>query len=127
ELAAFAPDAAIDCRAVTRIDAQTAIDALPDGIRLLVISSIDVYRAFAALNDGGETDPVPIDEDSPVRSERYPYRGKAPGMDDYDKLDVEDVYLPRGAKSMRLPMGYGSHVYTMCGVVLVGRVCDSIT
>ena len=122
ELAAFDPDAAIDCRALTRIDAQTAIDALPDGIRLLVISSIDVYRAFAALNDGRETDPVPIDEDSPVRSERYPYRGKTPGMDDYDKLDVEDVYLPRGATSLRLPMVYGPHDYQLREEFILRRV-----
>ncbi len=122
ELAAFEPDAAIDCRALTKVDAQTAIDALPAGIRMLVISSIDVYRAFAALNDGRETDPVPIDEVSPVRSERYPYRGKAPGMDDYDKLDVEDVYLPLGATSLRLPMVYGPHDYQLREEFILRRV-----
>lgn len=122
ELAAFEPDAAIDCRALTKVDAQTAIDALPAGIKMLVISSIDVYRAFAALNDGRETDPVPIDEASPVRSERYPYRGKAPGMDDYDKLDVEDVYLPLGATSLRLPMVYGPHDYQLREEFILRRV-----
>jgi UDP-glucose 4-epimerase len=122
ELAAFEPDAAIDCRALTRVDAQTAIDALPAGIRLLVISSIDVYRAFAALNDERETDPVPIDETSPVRNERYPYRGKAPGMDDYDKLDVEDIYLPLGATSLRLPMVYGPHDYQLREEFILRRV-----
>ena len=122
ELAAFEPDAAIDCRALTKVDAQTAIDALPARIRMLVISSIDVYRAFAALNDGRETDPVPIDEASPVRSERYPYRGKAPGMDDYDKLDVEDVYLPLGATSLRLPMVYGPHDYQLREEFILRRV-----
>jgi nucleoside-diphosphate-sugar epimerase len=91
ELAEFRPDAAIDCRALTRADAETAIAALPADIRLVVISSVDVYRAFGALNDDRETDPVPIDEDSPVRPNRYPYRGLMEGMDDYDKLDVEDV------------------------------------
>ncbi len=122
ELAAFEPDAAIDCRALTKVDAQTAIDALPARIRMLVISSIDVYRAFAALNDGRETDPVPIDETSPVRTERYPYRGKAPGMDDYDKLDVEDVYLPLGATSLRLPMVYGPHDYQLREEFILRRV-----
>lgn len=107
----FKPDAAIDCRALTRPDAETALDALPAGIRLVVISSVDVYRAFGALNDDRETDPVPIDEDSPVRPNRYPYRGQVEGMDDYDKLDVEDVYLARGATSLRLPMVYGEHDY----------------
>ncbi len=113
ELAAFQPDAAIDCRALTREDSEIAIRALPDGIRLVVISSIDVYRAFGALNDDRETDPVPLDESSPVRPTRYPYRGKAPGLDDYDKLDVEDVYLARGATSVRLPMVYGPHDYQL--------------
>jgi len=122
ELAAFEPDAAIDCRALTKVDAQTAIAALPAGIRMLVISSIDVYRAFAALNDERETDPVPIDETSPVRSERYPYRGKTPGMDDYDKLDVEDVYLPQGATSLRLPMVYGPRDYQLREEFILRRV-----
>jgi len=122
ELAAFEPDAAVDCRALTRADAQMALDALPPGIRLLVISSVDVYRAFAALNDAGETDPVPIDEDSPVRAERYPYGGKTPGMDDYDKLDVEDVYLPQGATSLRLPMVYGPRDYQLREEFILRRV-----
>ena len=122
ELAAFAPDGAIDCRALTRRDAETIVDSLPDGIRLVVISSIDVYRAFGALNDDHETDPVPIDEDSPVRATRYPYRGKTPGMDDYDKLDVEDVYLPRGGTSMRLPMVYGPRDYQLREEFILRRV-----
>ncbi len=111
ELAAFKPDASIDCRALTRADSEAALDALPGGLRLVVISSIDVYRAFGALNEDRETDPVPLDEDSPVRPNRYPYRGQMPGMDDYDKLDVEDVYLSRGATSVRLPMVYGERDY----------------
>ena len=65
------------------------------------------------MNEDRETDPVPLDENSPVRPNRYPYRGKMPGMDDYDKLDVEDVYLSRGATSVRLPMVYGEHDYQL--------------
>ena len=122
ELAAFKPDAAIDCRALTRADSEIAIDALPGGIRLVVISSLDVYRAFGAVNEDRETDPVPLDEDSPVRPNRYPYRGKMPGMDDYDKLDVEDVYLPRGATSVRLPMVYGAHDYQLREEFILRRV-----
>jgi nucleoside-diphosphate-sugar epimerase len=113
ELAAFKPDAAVDCRALTRADSEAVLNALPEDLRLVVISSIDVYRAFGALNDDRETDPVPLDESSPVRPNRYPYRGKAPGLDDYDKLDVEDVYLARGATSVRLPMVYGPHDYQL--------------
>src|SRR5229473_2768232 len=122
ELAAFEPDAAIDCRALTRADAETALAALPAGIRLAVISSVDVYRAFGAVLHGRETDPVPLDEDSPVRSERYPYRGTSPDREDYDKLDVEDVYLPRGGTSLRLPMVYGEHDYQLREEYLLRRV-----
>ena len=32
-----------------------------------MISSLDVYRAFGAVNEDRETDPVPLDEESPVR------------------------------------------------------------
>lgn len=114
ELAAFAPDAVVDCRALTRTDSEVVLDALPVGqLRLVVISSIDVYRAFGALNDERETDPVPLDEDSAVRPTRYPYRGLMAGMEHYDKLDVEDVYLARGATSVRLPMVYGEHDYQL--------------
>jgi nucleoside-diphosphate-sugar epimerase len=118
----FQPDAAIDCRALTRGDAETALASLPGGIRLVVISSMDVYRAFGAVNNDRETDPVPLDESSPVRPYRYPYRGKLAGMDDYDKLDVEDVYLPRGATSLRLPMVYGEHDYQRREEFILRRV-----
>ena len=46
-------------------------------------------------------------ETSNVRDEKYPYRGQIPGMDDYDKLDVEEIYLAAGATVLRWPMVYG--------------------
>jgi nucleoside-diphosphate-sugar epimerase len=108
-LDAFEPDAVIDCLAMTARDADEALIAIPGSMRLVVLSSMDVYRAFAALHAGVETDPLPIEETSPVRPERYPYRGKMPGADDYEKLDVEDRYLWRGATILRLPMVFGEH------------------
>ena len=90
--------------------------------RWIVISSLDVYRAFGALNDDRETDPVPLDEDSPLRTERFPYRGKLPDRYDYDKLDVEEVYLPRGATVFRLPMVYGEHDYQRREEFILRRV-----
>jgi nucleoside-diphosphate-sugar epimerase len=122
ELASFRPDGAIDCRALTRTDAETVLEALPSDVRLVVVSSLDVYRAFGALNQNLETDPVPLDETSPVRTTRYPYRGQTPGLEDYDKLDVEDVYLPRGATSVRLPMVYGEHDYQLREEFLLRRL-----
>ncbi len=122
ELADFQPDAAVDCRALTRADSETVIAALPTGLRLVVISSIDVYRAFGAVNEDRETDPVPLDEESPLRPNRYPYRGMRPDMDDYDKLDVEEVYLAHGATSVRLPMVYGEHDYQLREDFLLRRI-----
>ena len=121
-LAAFGPEAALDCRALTREDAENVVAALPSTTRLVVVSSMDVYRAFGAANDGRETDPVPLDEDSPLRSERYPYRGLVPDRYDYDKLDVEDVYLPCGATSLRLPMVYGERDYQRREEYILRRV-----
>src|SRR5258708_10273597 len=122
DLADFKPDAAIDCRALTRADAGVVRESGAAGVRLVVTSSIDVYRAFGALTQDRETDPVPLDETSAVRPTRYPYRDLMPGMDLYDKLDVEDVYLPRGATSVRLPMVYGEHDYQLREEFLLRRV-----
>jgi nucleoside-diphosphate-sugar epimerase len=122
EIASFKPEAAIDCRALTRADAEQALEATPKDVRWVVISSLDVYRAFGAVNNHQETDPVPLDEESPVRPERYPYRGKMPGMDQYDKLDVEETYLPKGATVVRLPMVYGEHDYQLREEFILRRV-----
>lgn len=50
-------------------------------------------------------------EESPLRRERYPYRGSGiPHIpEDYDKLDVEQRWATRGATVLRLPMVYGPH------------------
>ena len=110
-LAGFGADAYVDTMALTADDADRILAALPSPERLVVLSSMDVYRAYGALHAGTVTDAVPIDETSPVRPERYPYRGQIPGMDDYDKLDVEERWLDRGATVVRLPMVTGPHDY----------------
>lgn len=108
EIAEFAPDVVLDNMALTRSDAETAIEALPAGVKLAVTSSMDVYRAYTYVMRNKAAEPVPIDESSPVRDERYPYRGQGnPRFEDYEKLDVEEPYLARGATVLRLPMVYG--------------------
>jgi len=104
---AFGPEAVWDNFAMFRSHAQGTLDALGTDRRYVVTSSMDVYRAYGGLHAGKMTDAVPVDETSPVRPERYPYRGQFPGMDDYDKLDVEETYLETGATILRLPMVYG--------------------
>jgi nucleoside-diphosphate-sugar epimerase len=115
-VADFDPEAMVDTCAMSGADAETALAAVGDGVRLLVLSSMDVYRAFGAVLAGAETDALPLDETAPVRPERYPYRdhpklGDQPWAHDYDKLDVEAAYLPRQATVCRLPMVYGERDY----------------
>ena len=102
-------DTVVDCLAMTRASAEAAVAALPSGAHLVVLSSADVYASYGSLMAGTVTEAVPSHEGSPVRSERYPYRGQMPGMDDYEKLDVEEVYLGAGGTVLRLPMVYGPH------------------
>ena len=75
---ALRPDAVIDTCAGSAADAAAVLPHLPDA-SLVVLSSMDVYRAFELLNAGQEGEPVPLTEDSAVRLGRYPYRGQLPG------------------------------------------------
>ncbi len=108
QIDAFAPDAVIDNIAMCAEDADTALDVI-SGLRLVVTSSCDVYRAYTQLLRGDAGEPGPLDETSPVRDERYPYKGQdgPPMMQTYEKLDVEERYLAHGATVIRLPMVYG--------------------
>jgi nucleoside-diphosphate-sugar epimerase len=67
--AAFEADAAVDVSAANGPDALAALAALPSGIPLVALSSIDVYRAYEALHGGMQTDPLPLTEESPLRTE----------------------------------------------------------
>jgi nucleoside-diphosphate-sugar epimerase len=108
EVAAFAPDAVVDCLAMTRSDVDAVLPHLPD-TQLVVLSSMDVYEAFACVLGDRESEPVPLNEESRLREIRYPYRGGGVRPDDYDKLDVEPSYLERGGTVLRLAMIYGEH------------------
>ena len=109
QVRAMRPDAVIDTLAMTRDDASAVLPHLPD-TNLVLLSSIDVYRAYELLLAGQGGEPVPITEESPVRAGRYPLRDLLPGIGEhYDKLDVEPSYLARGAAVLRLSMIYGEH------------------
>lgn len=124
-LRAFAPDIVLDMIPITETDAQGVVD-LFRGVarRIVAVSSSDVYRAYARVNglEPGEPDPVPLDEDAPLREQLYPYRGDMLRADDdprkvldqYDKILVERVYLSvpdLPGTSLRLPMVYGPGDY----------------
>lgn len=112
-LGTFGAEAVVDTNAYTRADAEDAVAAL-DGRPSVVLSSCDVYRAFATLRAGGAaTDAVPLSEGAALRGpgQRYLFRGEVhpAGVDtqDYENLDVEDVVLRSGATVLRLGVVYG--------------------
>jgi nucleoside-diphosphate-sugar epimerase len=108
DVRALRPDAVVDTLAMSAAGADAVLPHLPD-CRLVVLSSCDVYRAYELLDTERGGEPVPITEESPVRRGRYPHRGKLPGLDDYEKLDVEPAYLERGGTVLRLGFIYGEH------------------
>ncbi|MCA1569080.1 MAG: NAD-dependent epimerase/dehydratase family protein [Chloroflexi bacterium] len=114
ELCRFRPDGVVDMCAMTRSDADIALAALPEGPRLLAVSSINVYRACSSVWAGTVTDAVPLTEASSVRDGPLPDRDDLmEGYDydpsEYENLDVEAAYLARGATVCRLPVVYGPH------------------
>ncbi|WP_375475516.1 NAD-dependent epimerase/dehydratase family protein [uncultured Nostoc sp.] len=112
----LSPQVVVDMIAYNEQDALTLTNTF-EGIaqRVVVISSMDVYRAYDVLW-GKEFDvvPVPLTEDSPLRQQLYPYR-KMPSRPiavpiDYEKILVERVVMASTlpATIIRLPMVYGS-------------------
>lgn len=109
EIATFGPEAVVDTYALTAADVEAVLPVLPE-VPTVVLSSIDVHSAFTGLHSGRELAAMPLTEDSPLRTDRYPYRGAgiAGAPEDYEKLDVEERWLARGAVLLRAPMLYGA-------------------
>ncbi len=107
DVSSFSPDVVWHNMAFGRKDAEDTVAKFGTDMRYVMTSSCDVYKAYGALHKGIASEPVPSDETSPVREERYPYRGQIPGMDDYEKLDAEKILLDVGATVLRWPMCYG--------------------
>lgn len=125
EFQEFAPDVVIDMFAMTEVNAQSLLDTFR-GVspRVVVISSMDVYRAYDVLRgvESEPLEPVPFDEAAPLRNKIYPYRGETlrpdddamKWVDDYDKILVEHTAAndPEiAATILRLPMVYGEGDY----------------
>jgi nucleoside-diphosphate-sugar epimerase len=104
-IAGFHPDAAVDVAALNGQGADDALQALPDGLRLVALSSVDVYRAYESIHAKIHTDPVPLTEQSALRTTRY--------LDgpQWENLDIEARYLAAGAAVLRLGAVYGEHDY----------------
>jgi nucleoside-diphosphate-sugar epimerase len=113
ELRAARPEVVLDMIALSREDARGVLDVFRGvASRTITIFSGDVYAAFgrAVGIEEGEPVPVPFDEDGPLRETRYPYRGRAPRLEDYEKIHVEEEMLGDRALPgtiLRLPMVFG--------------------
>ncbi len=124
DLAAIRPkaDVVIDLILSSGVQAKSLMGAFR-GIagRVVVASSIDVYRACGVLHgsEEGPLEPVPLTEDSPLRTKLQTYPPAQVKMlqklfgwidEEYDKIPVEravlgDPELP--GTVLRLPMIYG--------------------
>lgn len=117
EFARIAPDVALDMICYNDREAETLMRAFKRvADRVVVVSSMDVYRAYGCLLglEAATPDPMPFNEDSPLRESRFPHRMLAKDPEDmafgYDKIPVEkavmsDPDLP--GTVLRLPAVYG--------------------
>jgi nucleoside-diphosphate-sugar epimerase len=113
----WAPDVVLHMVPMSGRDAEVAVHTFEGRTsRLVAISSGDVYRARNRLFrvEPGPPDPVPLTENSPLRSVLHPYRAAAPAPDhplyDYDKIPVERIVMHGSdlpGTVLRLPIVYG--------------------
>jgi nucleoside-diphosphate-sugar epimerase len=113
----FRPQTVIDILAYTEQDAKELMSVF-GGLaeRVVVLSSQDVYRAFAIVwkLEEGELQSVPFNEDAKLRADLYPYRHLATNEDDfkyyYGKIPVERIVMSNPqlpGTVLRLPCVYG--------------------
>lgn len=109
------PDVVLDVIPYTEAQAKALVSVCEGQTdRLVVVSSGDVYRQYHGLRGLSDAppDPIPLGEDAPLRSSRYPYRGADtdfPYADEYDKILVEKQVRAADLPStiLRLPKVYG--------------------
>ena len=110
------PDVVLHMFPVGAEDSRAAV-ARFTGItqRIVAVSSGDVYRAYGRLlnTEPGPPEPLPLQEDAPLRETHFPYRQAAAGPMDwtyhYDKILAERALLESSlpATVLRLPAVYG--------------------
>ncbi|HLZ43599.1 MAG TPA: NAD-dependent epimerase/dehydratase family protein [Candidatus Sulfotelmatobacter sp.] len=122
ELKKFAPEVVIDLIVSSGSQAEDLMNTFRGSAgRVVLLSSMDVYRAIAILHgtEDGPLEPLPLTEESPLRRSLHPYtpailqglrKTFAWVTDDYDKIPAErvvmnDPELP--GTVLRLPMIYG--------------------
>lgn len=110
--AAFAPDVVLHAICHTEAQARMACDVF-DGMasRMVLLSSVDVYRAFGRVigTESCPPEPTPLSETAPLRDNLFPY-GPEHREPQYDKILVEQVALASESLPttvLRLPMVWG--------------------
>jgi nucleoside-diphosphate-sugar epimerase len=121
-LRAFAPDVVVDLILSSGRQATAFMDVFRGHARrVVVVSSMDVYRATGVLHglEEGPLEPLPLREDSPLRTKLQTYPAAQVKVlqqvfawldDEYDKIPVERVVLGDAelpGTVLRLPMIYG--------------------
>jgi len=117
----FAPDVVLDACASFASHARLLVDVFR-GLagRTVVLSSVDVYRAYGRLHESepGPLESLPLDEAAPLRASLYPYHDTASVPTDfgarYDKIPIEKIVLGHPALPgtvLRLPFVYGPRDY----------------
>ncbi|MDQ7794273.1 MAG: NAD-dependent epimerase/dehydratase family protein [bacterium] len=102
-------EAVIDIRPMNGEDSRPLVEAFRGRVaRSVHVSSLDVYRAWAAAREGRATDAVPFPEEAPLREKLHLY----PELPGYEKILMERAVmgvdgLP--AAVVRLPVIYGPH------------------
>ncbi len=122
QLQRFSPDVIIDLILSSGEQARQLMKTVREvAQRVVAISSMDVYRAWGVLHgvEPGPLDPLPLTEDSPLRTVRRLYAPETVKMmqsiftwadEHYDKIAVEEAILNDPVISgtvLRLPMVYG--------------------
>jgi nucleoside-diphosphate-sugar epimerase len=100
ELARISPEVVLDMVCFNEEEAETLMRAFRSvAHRVVLASSMDVYRAYGCLLglEAAPPDPTPFNEHSPLRESRFPHRMLAKDPDDkafsYDKIPVEKVVM----------------------------------
>lgn len=107
EFRRLAPDVVLDMLAFTRDDAEMLLRVFR-GVahRVVVPSSIDVYRVYGRLHgtEPGPIDPIPLTEEAPLR-EQLSLHGAAYEKRWVEQVVLSDPHLP--GTVLRYPMIYG--------------------
>ncbi|HET9304420.1 MAG TPA: NAD-dependent epimerase/dehydratase family protein [Candidatus Sulfotelmatobacter sp.] len=139
ELKKFAPEVVIDLIVSSGSQAEDLMNAFRGSAnRIVMLSSMDVYRAIAVLHgtEDGPLEPLPLTEESALRRTLHTYtpdilqglrKTFAWVTDDYDKIPAERVVMndpDLPGTVLRLPMIYGPGDHLHRFFPIVKRISD---